>query len=282
MATMFRLGDFEIFWLKGGAFQLDGGGMFGVVPRVLWTKKYPADEENYVTLVTNPLLVKTPQALVLIESGIGNKLNEKQRAIFRVKEEWRVPEELGRLGLRREDVDAVILTHFDWDHASGVVMRNAAGAPELTFPRARHVLQKAEWEDVLAPNRRSAHTYWPANYEALRDGGVIDLVEGEREVVPGITVVRTGGHNRGHQIVLLESRGSWALHLGDLLPVHAQFNPLWITAYDNFPLDSIREKERWVTEGVKDGAWFVFYHDPFMAGCRFDDKGNVLERIEWK
>ena len=129
-----RIGKLELFWLRGGAFELDGGTMFGVVPKILWQKKYPSDSENYIPMVAWPILVRTPDYLVLIETGLGNKLTEKQRKIFRVKDDWKVPEDLDSLSIKREDIDFVVLTHCDFDHAGGVVMHEPSGQPKLTFP----------------------------------------------------------------------------------------------------------------------------------------------------
>ncbi|MBZ0157777.1 MAG: MBL fold metallo-hydrolase [Alphaproteobacteria bacterium] len=279
MKGCLALGDFELIWLDGGRFELDGGTTFGPVPKVLWGKKYPCDAENYVPISAWPVLVKTPQALVVIEAGLGNKLTEKQKQIFRVRGEWRVPQDLASLGLRREDIDYVLLTHYDWDHSAGVVMQEE-GELKLTFPRARHVVQRKEWEDVLHPNRRSGSTYWPVNSELLRQSGNLELVDGAEEVVDGIRVLLSGGHTRGHQIITMESRGERAIHLGDLLPTHAHFNPLWITAYDNFPLDSIAMKEQWERWALEHGAWFTLYQDGSYLACRFDEKGNVMEKVE--
>ena len=276
--SVFKIGDLELLWLNGGRFELDGGAMFGVVPKPLWQRKYPADADNCIPLLAAPLLVRTPAHLVLIESGIGNKLTEKQRKNFRVREEWSVPDDLAKLGIGRDEIDRVILTHYDFDHAGGVVMQNGAGALEMTFPKARHVLQKQEWEDVMAPNIRNSNTYWPVNSELLRDSGLLDFVEGTSEVVPGITVIHTGGHNRGHQIVRISSRGETAYHLADLLPTHAHFNPLWVMAYDNYPMESIELKQQWIRKGISEQAWFTFYHDAFMRACKFDEKGNVTKK----
>jgi glyoxylase-like metal-dependent hydrolase (beta-lactamase superfamily II) len=276
-----RVGDCELFRLNGGRFELDGGAMFGVVPKILWQKKYSADNENYVPLVADPLLIRTPDTLVLIETGLGNKLTEKQKKIFRMQKTWSVVEDMEHSGIRREEIEFVILTHYDFDHAGGVITEEENGELALTFPRAHHVIQQQEWEDVLHPNKRSINTYWPVNFEKLRDSRQIRLVGGEEEIVPGIKVIRTGGHTRGHQIVRIESGGETALHLGDLLPTHIHFNPLWIMAYDNFPLDSVRQKEEWETKGLQENAWFTFYHDPFMQACKFDEKGNVLEKIAY-
>jgi glyoxylase-like metal-dependent hydrolase (beta-lactamase superfamily II) len=274
----FMLGDFEITWLNGGRFELDGGAMFGVVPKTLWQKKYPADADNCIPLLASPLLVRTPENLVVIETGIGNKLTDKQKKIYRVREEWSVAQDLQRLGIDRHDIDFVILTHYDFDHAGGVVMQDDAGGLGLTFPEAKHVLQKREWDDVLSPTIRTINTYWPVNNELLRENRNLTLIEGEAEVVPGITVIHTGGHNGGHQIVRLASQGEIAYHLADLLPTHAHLNPLWVMAYDNFPMESIALKERWIKKGIAEKAWFTFYHDAFLLACKFDEKGNVVQK----
>ncbi len=278
MKSNFKLGDFELTWLNGGTFELDGGAMFGVVPKVLWQKKYPVNAENTIPMHAWPILVKTPKELVLIESGIGNKLTDKQKKIFRVTREWSVPEDLKKLGLDRGDIGCVILTHYDFDHAGGVIMQDAAGGLSLTFPKARHILQKKEWDDVMNPNIRNINTYWPVNNEFMKGKKNLELVEGEFEVFPGIKVVHTGGHNTGHQIVLLESRGEKALHLADLLPTHAHANPLWIMAYDNFPMDSIAMKEKWIKAGVSENAWFTFYHDAVLQACKFGADGSITEK----
>jgi glyoxylase-like metal-dependent hydrolase (beta-lactamase superfamily II) len=274
-----RIGEFELIWLNGGRFELDGGAMFGVVPKVLWKKKYKSDEDNYIPLAAWPILIKTPDSYILIESGLGNKLTEKQKQIFRVRGEWDIINDLRSLGMRREDIDFLILTHYDFDHSGGVVMNTNSGGLALTFPRARHIVQRKEWDDVLNPNTRSINTFWPINYEVLKESGNLELVEGEMEVVRGVKVVHTGGHNRGHQIVSIESDDDRALHLADLLPTHAHFNPLWLMAYDNYPLDTITQKEAWEKAGVHNGSWFTFYHDPFVLAARFDGKRNIIDKF---
>jgi glyoxylase-like metal-dependent hydrolase (beta-lactamase superfamily II) len=274
-----KVGSFEIFWLDGGVFELDGGCMFGVVPRALWKKKFPGTDDDHVQLVNTPILVRTPDGNIIIDSGLGNKLTDKQKKIFRVTAEWDVGGSLAEVGLSRDDIDHVILTHCDFDHSGGVVMHNRQGEPELTWPRAVHHVQKAEWEDVLDPNSRAVNTYWPVNLDLLKDNPLLELVEGEAEVLPGIRISITGGHTRGHQVIWLSSQGEKAVHLGDLLPNHAFFHPLWVTPYDNFPLDSIDQKEKLIARAVAENQWFVFYHDPYMAACRYDHDGKVIEEF---
>jgi len=277
MKAALKIGDFELYWLNGGTFELDGGAMFGVVPKVLWQRKYPADNDNCIPLANSPILVKTADNLILIESGLGNKLTDKQKKIFRVRKEWSVPDDLKTLGIRREDIDIVILTHYDFDHAGGVIMQEENGELGVTFPNARHLLQQKEWDDVLKPDIRTENTYWRVNIDLMRTNKSLELVQGDARIVPGISVAHTAGHNGGHQVVMIESRGQQALHMGDLLPTHAHFNPLWVMAYDNYPMDSIAMKEKWNAVGVRNNAWFTFYHDAFMLACKFDEKGKTTE-----
>ncbi|UCD65685.1 MAG: MBL fold metallo-hydrolase [Deltaproteobacteria bacterium] len=280
-----KLGEFEIYWLNGGEFELDGGTMFGVVPKVLWSKKYPADsdnvrdDDNYIKLLNYPLLIKTPDSLVLVETGLGNKLTEKQRQIFRVIKDWDLPAELNKLGFTRQDINYVILTHCDFDHAGGIAMYNDDGEEELTFPNAKHIVQKLEWEDVMHPNIRSENTYWSQNYSKLKDTDNLHLVEGDYTVCEGVEVQHTGGHTRGHQVVRIQSNKDIAYHLADLLPTHVHFNPLWIMAYDNFPMEVISLKEKYETKGIRENAWFTYYHDPSMHACKFDIQGHVVKEF---
>ncbi len=275
MTELLTIGDIEISWLPGGNFRLDGGTMFGPVPKVLWQKQYPADNDNLISLRNDPILVRTPQANIVIDSGLGNKLTEKQRSIFQVSPPWNIPAQLEKLGLSRNDINYVILTHCDFDHGGGVVMINERGDEELTWPKAIHIIQEKEWEDVENPCRRAQSTYFPHNFHKLKKNGRIELVNGDQLICEGIRVRYSGGHTRGHQIVEMNSGLEYAVHLGDLFPTHAQVNPLWVMAYDNFPLDVIDRKEQFFKEyGAKD-CWFLFYHDPFMRACKLDSELTI-------
>ena len=281
-----KLGDFNIFWLNGGEFELDGGTMFGVIPKVLWSKKYPAGaddhsgaENNNIKLLNSPLLIKTPDSFVIIDTGLGNKMTEKQKKDFRVTKEWNILQELQKIGLTRQDINYVILTHCDFDHAGGIVMHNAAGGEELTFPNAVHIVQKLEWEDVLQPNLRTETSYWPQNFLKLKGTDNLQLVAGDYTVCEGVEVQLTGGHTRGHQIVRIQSGKEVAYHLSDLLPTHVHFNPLWIMAYDNFPMETISLKQKYETRGIRENAWFTFYHDPVTYACKFDIQGEMVKKV---
>ncbi len=279
MTVSLSIGDIDISWLPGGDFRLDGGTMFGPVPKVLWQKRYPADDHNLIPLRNDPILVRTPQANSIIDSGLGNKLTEKQRSIYRVSPVWSIPDQLNRMGLSRRDIDYVILTHCDFDHAGGVVMVNSEGDEELTWPEAIHIIQEKEWEDVENPCRRTQSTYLPQNFRKLKKNGRIELVNGDQPVCEGIRVRYSGGHTRGHQIVEISSGSEYAVHLGDLFPTHAQINPLWVMAYDNFPLEVIDRKEQYFKEyGTKD-SWFLFYHDPVMRACKLGSELSITSTL---
>ena len=272
------IGRITISWLRGGDFRLDGGTMFGPVPKILWEQRIQATADNTIPMVNDPLLIRTPEHNIIVDSGLGNKLTAKQETLFQVTSPWKVIEDLAALGLRREDIDLVILTHFDFDHGGGVVMQNKRGQLELTFPKAQHLIQKSEWEDVLAPCRRAQSTYWPINFETLAASGQLKLITGDKTVCPGVSVRHSGGHTRGHQVVEIASEGQLAVHMGDLFPTAAHSNPLWVMAYDNFPLSVIEQKEQLMAEYRAQNAWFTFYHDPQVLACRLDERNRVREQ----
>ena len=269
------LGGITISWLNGGEFYLDGGTMFGAVPKLLWSRKYPPDDENFIKMLAAPLLVRTAESAILIDTGLGSKLTDKLKKIYRVSRRWTADQDLARLGLSTRDIACVILTHCDFDHAGGIVTINKDGKPELTFPNALHIINEMEWQDVKHPNSRSIHAYFPENFATLEESGRMVLINQDYEAAPGVKVRHSGGHTRGHQIVEITGRNGCALHLGDLMPTHAHANPLWIMAYDNFPLEVISQKEQWIERYRDRGCWFTFYHDDFIKAGRMDSRGQI-------
>ncbi len=273
-----KIGDVEIYWLNGGDFRLDGGAMFGAVPKVLWQKVYAADEANTIPLCNDPILLKTKEDIIIVDTGLGNKLSKKLETIYKVNTGWNLPASLASIGLCREDVTQVILTHCDFDHAGGIEMITKGGKTELTFPAAIHFVQEKEWEDVKIPHRRAESTYFAENFSLLRQKGKYALINGDEEVSPGVTLRYTGGHTRGHQLVEFKSGDSIGVHFGDICPTHAHFHPLWTMAYDNYPLDVIDYKNEYVKKYLDLNSWFTFYHDPFIRACRLDKEFAVIEQ----
>lgn len=272
-----KIGKITLTWLNGGVTHLDGGAMFGVVPKALWSKKYAVNEKNQIELRTDPILVQTAGRNFLIEAGIGNgKLTEKQKRNYGVTEESKVEESLRSLGLTVDDIDGIIMTHLHFDHACGLTRREGDEFVPL-FPNAKIYCTEKEWAEMRKPNIRSRNTYWEINWKGITDW-VVTFSE-EAEIYPGIRMIHTGGHSDGHAIVLIESEGETAIHLADLLPTHAHQNVLWVMAYDDYPIDSIRQKQKWIPYGVEKNAWFIFYHDAVYRALKWDKDGSITESL---
>jgi glyoxylase-like metal-dependent hydrolase (beta-lactamase superfamily II) len=274
-----QLGEFTLRWFSDGNYKLDGGAMFGVVPKVVWTRKYPVDENNFIPLALNAVLIETPEAKVLIDTGYGTKLTPKQVTMFHLEQPPTLLGSLAEGGVRPEEIDFVVYSHMHHDHASGATYRDDAGNLRATFPRAKHVMQRLEWEEAKSPNIRSAHAYWEENWAVLEAEGLIMPVDGEVELTPGVRLIPTGGHTRGHQAVLITSQGQTAMHLGDLLPTRAHINPLWVMAYDDYPMDSIAAKEKWIGRAKAEGWWLTLYHDPEVHAGIWDAEGKLVQSV---
>lgn len=273
-----QVGDFALTWLHGGLTQLDGGAMFGVVPKALWSKRYPNNEANQIPLRADPILIEGHGKRVLIESGIGvNRLTEKQKRNFGLAEESQVIESLAALGLTPEDIDIVIMTHMHYDHANGLVSV-LDGQLVPAFPRAEIYVQELEWAEMREPNIRSKNTYWEDNWRPIAHA--VKTYGETLELLPGIQLYHTGGHSNGHAIVRLESKGETLLHLADIMPTHAHQNPLWVMAYDDYPMTSIFAKEKWLKEGIENGSWFTFYHDAVYRAVKWNAAGEIIDKIE--
>lgn len=274
-----KLENVKLTWLNGGVTHLDGGAMFGVVPKPLWSKKYIANEKNQIELRTDPILVQADGKNFLVETGIGNgKLNEKMKKNFGVLEESKVETDLEKLGLKPEDIDFVLMTHMHFDHACGLT-KPANGKYKPVFPNAKIITSSVEWEEMKNPNIRSKNTYWKENWTAIEDQ--VSTYEQEWSQGP-VRMVRTGGHSDGHSILIVEDNEGLLVHMADLMPTHAHQNPLWVMAYDDYPMDSISAKQKWLEYGISHGAWFTFYHDAVYRAIKLDGEGRMIESIERK
>lgn len=274
-----QIGDYSLDWLYDAEFGLDGGAMFGVVPRVAWQKRYPADDENFLPLALRPLLIRGNGVTTLVDAGYGTKLTEKQQAQFRLSRQSDPVRALAVVGLVPADITHVVFTHMHPDHAGGATLREADGLLRPTFPRARVVIQEREYQAMVVPHLRTKHAYWPDNWRPIEDAGLLDLIDGTHEIAPGFEVFLTGGHTQGHQALKLKGPDTTLLHLGDILPTHAHINPLWVMAFDDYPMDSIAQKARWIGEAQEKGWWLSFYHDKFKLAARYDRDGKELESI---
>ena len=267
-------GEITLTWLKGGVTFLDGGAMFGVVPKPLWSKKYPPNDRNQIELPTEPILVQTEGRNILIESGIGQgKLNEKQKRNFGVVEESEIKASLSVLGLKPEDIDTVLMTHLHFDHACGLT-EYQDGQLISVFPNAKIITSETEWNEMRNPNIRSRNTYWKENWEPIE--GQAEPFAGECRITDQIRMIHTGGHSDGHSIIVIEQGEDTLIHMADLMPTHAHANVLWVMAYDDYPMDSIEAKQRWMKYGLERNALFTFYHDAYHRAVRFTADGKGI------
>jgi glyoxylase-like metal-dependent hydrolase (beta-lactamase superfamily II) len=274
-----QIGQYKLTWLKGGVTHLDGGAMFGVVPKPLWSKKYPNNDNNQIELRTDPILIQGEGKTFLVESGIGNgKLTDKQKRNFGVLEESEIEQSLNVLGLTKEDIDYVLMTHMHYDHANGLT-KQENGEYVSVFPNSKIVTSKIEWDEMREPNIRSKNTYWKENWEPIQNQ--VETFEEEWSLGP-IRMIHTGGHSDGHSILVLEDGGEIAVHMADIMPTHAHQNVLWVMAYDDYPMDSISAKQKWMEYGLSKNAWFTFYHDAVYRAVKWDENNQITTVVERK
>lgn len=271
-----HLGDIEVRYLDGGNFWLDGGAMFGVVPKVFWDKKSAPDEKNRIRLRANSLLVRAQGKTIVIETGNGTKWDAKQRAIYGVQAGDPLMDSLAENGVQPGEVDLVINTHLHFDHAGGNT-RIEDGRAVPAFPRARYVLQRAELEHARTPTERDKASYFPDNFEPITKAGLWNLVEGYTQILPGISVARIPGHNADIQAVLLSGGEKTLAFVADLLPTRHHIPLPWIMAYDLYPLQTLETKRKWVPRMAKENWMVVFGHDPDVAVARLHERDGKIE-----
>jgi glyoxylase-like metal-dependent hydrolase (beta-lactamase superfamily II) len=259
-----RWGDLEIVPLVDGYFRLDGGAMFGVVPKPLWEKRAPADEQNRIQVALRPLLVRGERTLI-IDAGIGSKMDEKSRRIYGIDRSRTLEQSLAECGLAPADIDIVVATHLHFDHAGGFTTRDASGVISPTFPRARYVIRRGEWDAALHPHERNRASYLQENFAPLADAGAVDFIDDDGPIMQGVRVQRTGGHTMDHQIVILESGGRTAVFAADLIPTTAHVEEPWIMSYDLYPMDTLAFKRAFLREAIEREYLIFFEHDPAIA-----------------
>lgn len=268
-----QLGRWTVHMIHAGSLRLDGGAMFGIVPKPLWERKAPADERNRVQLSMRCYLIEHESGLVLIETGIGNKENTKFQDIYGVENAGvdgrsALEDGLRVAGYRPEDIAIVIDTHLHFDHAGGNTYRDHDGKIRLTFPRARYVVQAGEYHYATHTNERTAGSYFAHNFVPVHEAGAFDLVEGEREIVPGIRVMPTPGHTPHHQSVLLDGGSERAFVIADLTPTSVHLPLPWIMGYDVEPLVTLETKRRILARAQAEDWLLVFIHDPSVPWGR--------------
>lgn len=268
------LGKFTIYGLRDGYFYLDGGTMFGVVPKVLWEKIYAPDEQNRIKMGLNSLLIQTDQTLVLVETGIGPGLDAKGTYFYSVEREPGLLGEIKNLGFNPEDIDYVINTHLHFDHCGGNTFQNDEGEWVPTFPKAQYIIQKGEWEYALEPSFRDKPSYMRNNFLPLEEFGCLRLVEGNTPITQGVEVILAPGHTAYHQCVKIYSDNEVLFFLGDMVPMSAHAGLSYIMSYDLYPLETLVNKKKYFEYAISEEWIVAFVHDAQLFFGRIKQKDN--------
>ena len=310
------LGGTRLYWIDGGGFRLDGGSLFGPVPRPRWSALYPPADDNSVPLTAHVVLVETvthrPDAAAsekspgrfapeptatadttrtaaesatkswgLIDAGFGHHLSERQKRAYSLERETHLDQALAELGIAATQIDWVVLSHLHLDHAGGVLGRTENGTAAPSFPNAQLWVQALEAAEARDASNRAHGMYTGDAFDRLEALGLVRTVDGQADVMPGVRVFLTGGHSRGHQATLVSgAAGAALLHLGDLLVTRAHLSANWISALDDFPLDSIRAKREWLPRAAQQGWWVAFSHDVNTIAATLTE--DVQVRSLWR
>jgi glyoxylase-like metal-dependent hydrolase (beta-lactamase superfamily II) len=271
------LGDFELSVFSDGTYPLDGGAFFGVVPKVMWSRKVAADEKNYVTAGLNSLLIRTGKQTVLVETGMGNKLSERMIRFY--GQPAKLLENLAAGGVSPEDVDIVINSHLHFDHCGWNTVRNKDGKTVPTFPRAKYYAPEGEWQYARHPSERDAISYISENYDPLVESGQMTLLKGGEEIVPGISVKTFPGHTAHMQAVIVKSSRT-ACYISDLMPTTAHIDLTWGMSFDLYPLQTIESKKDYYARAIPEKWLTIFTHDPNTpwAYVEKDEAGKMVAR----
>jgi glyoxylase-like metal-dependent hydrolase (beta-lactamase superfamily II) len=268
------LGSLELTAVSDGIYYLDGGAFFGVVPKVMWERKLPADEKNRVPTGLNSVVVRTGEKTILIETGIGNKLPEKMAKIY--NQPAQLLDNLAAAGIAPEDIDIVINSHLHFDHCGWNTVRNGDRVVPA-FPRAKYYAQEGEWRHARQQHERDAVSYMTANYDPLVESGRMELLNGSHEIVPGVSVEIFPGHTENMQAVVLRSGGKTACYISDLIPTRAHLDPTWVMSFDLSPIATIDNRKRYYARAIPEKRLTIFTHDSQIpwAYVEFDDKGKL-------
>jgi glyoxylase-like metal-dependent hydrolase (beta-lactamase superfamily II) len=248
--------------------------MFGTIPKPLWEKKAPADARNRITLAMRPLIVRGARTMI-IDAGLGGKDGAKFHDIYAVDRRRNLDDALAHAGITPEAIDIVLATHLHFDHAGGFTVRDASGRVTPRFPRAQYVVRRGEWEDATHPHVRNRASYLMDNYVPLAEAGVLQLVDDDQTIMPGVRVQRTGGHTMHHQMVWIESGGDTAAFPADIMPTMAHVPDPWIMGYDLYPMDTLAAKRAFVKTAVERGALVFFEHDPVAPAGYIREREGV-------
>jgi len=278
--TTVQLGKFTIAIVSDGSFWIDGGALFGTVPRTIWSKLVTPDELNRIELALNCLLIKTPDKKILVDTGVGEKLADKIKEIYKIQKPPDLVQSLKKAGVDPGQIDFVINTHLHFDHCGGNT-RPLEDNYRPVFPNAKYIVQKQEWEDAFHPDERSRSSYLKENFMPLEQAGQLVLVDGDHEITPGVKVLLTPGHTSAHQSVIIQSGDQTALYLGDVTCISQQIKVPYLTSFDLYPVRLMKTRKELLKRAQEERWLLVFDHDPKMPFAYLTeiDGKPVLEPI---
>jgi glyoxylase-like metal-dependent hydrolase (beta-lactamase superfamily II) len=263
-----QLGDWQLELVNGGSFLIDGGVMFGVVPKHLWSSVQPPDESNRIRCACHCVLARNGRQTVLVDTGYGGKYGPLDRKFYGMEPGEPLLESLAAVGVSADEIDIVVMGHLHFDHAGGGTRRGVDHRLTPTFPRAKYFIGRMEWEDATGGSPELQTAYWADNLGPLEAAGRVVLMDGNAEILPGLRACVTGGHTRGHLVVRFEADGQTLAYVGDLCPTTAHLRRMWHTAYDTYPLETRCRKPQLLGEAADRRWWIVWNHDPKVAVSR--------------
>ena len=276
-----KFGDYRVEVISDCEFRLDGGAMFGVVPRNLWSKTCPPDEQNRIRMNMNCLFIEARGERILIDTGIGDKWSEKHRKMYGIDRQRSLDESLHAFaGVGSAEITIVVNTHLHFDHAGGNTKVDQAGKAIAAFPNARYLVSRAEYEHAEAPSERDRASYLPENWRPLKETGQLELTEAEYEVLPGLRMETHAGHNRSMQCARLKQGDETLFGFADLVPMRAHVPFAWIMGFDLYPVETLEAKKKLLPQAAREGWTCLFYHDPDQALARIVEEDGKLRAVE--
>ena len=278
-----KIGNYTLTAIETGYFALDGGAMFGVVPKNLWNRTNPADEENRIDMALRALLIQGDGMNILVDTGMGDKYDEKTRSIYKLDHsKWTLLGSLAEMGLRPEDITHIIQTHLHFDHCGGMVTQTASGEYVPTFSNAKVFIQKENLKWANNPTEKDRASYLKQDWEAIISNGMLEEVDGPGELFPGISVRIFNGHTRAQQLPVISDGTNSVFFCADLFPTKAHVSLPWIMGYDNFPLTTLEEKRALVPEAFESGWNLFFEHDPVSSFAKLESTPKGFRVLEAK
>ncbi|OGQ35177.1 MAG: hypothetical protein A3F16_01030 [Deltaproteobacteria bacterium RIFCSPHIGHO2_12_FULL_43_9] len=270
-----KIGPYEIHVVENGLFGLDGGAMFGIIPKVLWERRIPSDPKNRIPLSTRSLLLISKNEKIIVETGIGTSFSKKEGDIYAIDHsKYSTEKSLSNLGFKREEITHVFLTHLHFDHVGGATYKDKDNIPQLTFPNAKYLVQKKQWEWALNPTDKDKVSFEPSLFTPLQEYNVLELLDGEGKWLDSLEIFIVNGHTEAQQMLYLADGEQSLLFCGDLIPTSAHIGYPWIMGYDNQPLVTLKEKKYWIPRIFEEKGILFFGHDPKVAYGTLEKEPN--------